>query len=172
MNKLLTSAAIAAAISLGACERKTVTIEAPTPVDLHWTPDAPTSTLETKKLGAAVDNYVASPTDTNAAQVKKTFADLDGEIAELEERVAKTTGQDRAEAQGKLTNLQTYRAAETARFSVASVKLAPAHPTPVVDTRAGAEKVGDGVENAANKIGRTLEHGAENVGDKIHDVTH
>ena len=172
MNKLLTCGAIAAVISLGACERKTVTIVAPTPVDLHQAPDAPTTTLETKKLGIAIDNYVASPSDMNAAQVKKAFADLDGEIAELQERVAKTSGQDQAEARGKLTNLQTYRAAETARFSVASVKLAPMNPTPVVDTRAGAEKVGDNVENAAQKIGRSIEHGAENVGDKIHDATH
>ena len=178
MNKILKYPAVLSVfLALAACEKKetvTISIPTPTPIDLQRTPDTVTSTLETKKLGLAIDEFVAHPGEIEAANVKKAFADLDGEIAELQARVAETTGQDRAEAQGKLTNLQTYRAAETARFSVASVTVPASGAVPVapVDTRSGAEKVEDNVEGAARRIGNSIENGVENVGDKIHDATH
>ena len=134
MKKLIKSAAFISLLCVvGACKKEetvTVTLPSATPADLQQTPAAPTKTLETKKLGAAVDEYVGLPNDVNAAEVKQAFADLDGEIAELQSRVAQTTGNDQAEARAKLENLQTYRAAEFARFSVASVKLPAPGATP------------------------------------------
>jgi len=166
-----------------ACEKSetiTVTIPSPTPVDITRTPPAPTETLETSKLGSEVDRYVANATEENAADVRKAFAELDGEIAELEGRVAKTAGQDRAEAQAKLTNLQTYRAAESARFTAAAVPVPVISSEPVtpIDARTGAEKTGDSLEKAgeevkdtAEKVGDTIKDGAENLGEQLKDAT-
>lgn len=150
------------------CEKNTVTIAtpSPTPVILEIAPRTATNTLETKRLGLAIDQFVSAPSAVNSADVKKAFAEMDVEIAELESRVAQTTGQDRAEAQAKLTNMQTYRAAETARYAAASLAVPMVSPVHV-DTRTGAEKVEDSLRNA----GDSIEKGADNVGDKIKDAT-
>lgn len=78
-----------------------------------------TKTLETSRLGTAIDLYERSATAENHADVKKAFAELDGEIAELEALVAQRSGGEREEAAVKLKNLQTYRAKETLRFTAA-----------------------------------------------------
>ncbi|HEX8371367.1 MAG TPA: hypothetical protein VF585_01185 [Chthoniobacterales bacterium] len=177
MNQLFTLPLLfAVGILTFGCEKKA---DAPV-IDITKTPAAPTETLETKKLGGFIDQYVTTPSAENAARVQRAFADLDGEIAELQERVTQTNGNDRAEAQAKLDNLLTYRNAETARFAAATSTLPVTTMTPVrpVDTRTGAEKLGDSVEKAANgiqdtakKIGNSVEKGAENAGDKVQDAT-
>lgn len=171
MNKnICLSALFTLSLLAVGCEKKVeVIIPSPTPIDITRTPEAATATLETKKLGAAIDQYVSTPSAENAANVNRAFADLDGEIAELQARVAKTSGSDQAEAQAKLTNLQTYRATETARYAAATATLPQTNITPVepVDTRTGAEKV----EHTLDKVGRSIELGAKNVGDKVKDAT-
>ncbi len=168
MNKnIRLSALLALGLIAFGCERK-IEVASPTPIDITHTPESPTATLETKKLGLTIDQYISSPTAGNAADVKRAFADLDGEIAELESRVVKVTGSDRAEAQAKLTNLQTYRAKESARYAAAAATIPQTNlPVEPVDTRTGAEKV----EHTLDKVGRSIERGAENVGDKVKDAT-
>ena len=146
------------------CERKTVVIEVPPATPLA-DPVARTKTMETSRLGAAVDSYEREPSATNHADVKKALADLDGEIAELEALVAKRSGGEREEAALKLRNLQTYRAGEVARFTAAQAK-APLSPAAPRDGRTGAEKV----EDAAQRVGNTVEDAARKTGDAIKDA--
>lgn len=158
-------AALGAFMTMG-CERKTVIVEvpvaSPTPVAA---PVSHTKTLETSRVGAAIDTFNNSPTAENRADVKKAFADLDGEIAELESLVARRAGSERAEAAAKLKNLQQYRAAESVRFTAAQAKAPLASPARV-DDRTGAEKV----ENSAKRVGNSVEDGAKRVGDAIKDI--
>ena len=146
------------------CERKTVVIEVP-PATPVAEPVAKTKTLETSRLGAAVDSYEREPTTANHADVKKALADLDGEVAELEALVAKRTGSEREEAAVKLKNLQAYRAAELTRFTAAQAK-APLSGAAPADGRTGAEKV----EDTARRVGNTVEDAARKTGDAIKDA--
>ncbi len=153
------------------CEKK------PT-VDLTVKPTTATKTFETSRLGNAIDRYVSSHSAVDAADANKAFAELDGEIAELQERVAKTDGDDRAEAAGKLANLQSYRTKEQVRFSAAKATAPMSTSTPETDVRSGAEKVGDSLNRAASNVGdaakdlgHSIGQGIENTGDKIKDAT-
>lgn len=163
-RRILSSLAIAAAVTLMGCERKTVVVEV-APATPVVEPVAKTKTLETARLGAAVDAYERTPSAENHADVKKAFAELDGELAELEGLVAKRTGVEREEAAGKLRNLQGYRIAETARFTAAQAK-SPLDVRPAADARSGAEKVEDG----AKRVGNSIEDAAKKTGDAIRDV--
>ena len=154
----------AALLSTQGCERKTVIVET-VPATPLAEPIARTKTLETSRLADAVNAYHSEPTSENHARVKKAVAELDGEIAELEELVAKRAGSSREEAAVKLRNLQAFRTAEVARFTASQVGApfaAPAAP----DARTGAEKLEDGVDRA----GRTIEKGARKAGDAIKDA--
>ncbi len=156
--------AFAAAFSTLGCERKTVVVQV-APATPVAEPVAMTKTLETSRLGAAVDSYERNPGAANHAAVMMALADLDGEIAELEALVAKRSGGEREEAAVKLKNLQTYRAAEVARFTVAKARAPLATPASR-DGRTGAEKVEDTVRGAGNSI----EDAARKTGDAIKDA--
>ena len=162
--RILTAIAAAVAVSFSACERRTVVVDvAPaTPIP---EPVAKTRTLETSHLGAAVNSYERNPSAENLADVKKAFADLDGEIAELEGLVAKRNGGEREEAAAKLRNLRAYRAAEAARLTVAQAGATVGVP-PAGDARSGAQKL----EDAAKRTGNTLEDAAKRTGDAIKDT--
>lgn len=153
----------AAFVTLG-CDRRTVVVEVAPPAPLAE-PVAKTRTLETSRLDAAVDSYDREPSAANHAAVKKAVAELDGEIAELEELVAKRSGSSREEAAVKLKNLQAFRVAEVARFTVAQARAPLTEPTSV-DARSGADKV----EDTARRVGNSLEHAAKKTGDAIKDV--
>ena len=114
--RTLLAASIGCTLTFAACERKTATVELTLPVEPTVQPAEPvakTSTFETSRLGDAIDTFEKVPTVENQSSVKLAFAKLDGEIAEMQDRVVKTNGQDRAEASAKLNNLQTYRDAES-----------------------------------------------------------
>lgn len=155
--------AVAGALAIAGCERKTVVVEV-APATPTADPVARTKTLETSRLGAAVDAFERQPGAENHASVKLALAELDGEIAELEALVAQRTGGEREEAAVKLRNLQTYRAAELARFTVAqaAAPLAPASR----DGRTGVEKV----EDTAKRVGNSVEDAARKTGDAIKDA--
>ena len=97
--------------------------------------------------------------------MKKSLAELDGEIAELQEYVTKHDGDERAKAASKLENLQRYLAAETMRFTAAQAKGAVSGREPA-DGRSGADKA----EDSAKKVGNTIENAAEKTGDAIKDA--
>lgn len=163
-SRTLSLLALASACAAVGCERKTVVVRIEPPAPLAE-PVAKTRTLETSRLGSAVDSYDREPTAGNHAVVKKALAELDGEIAELEALVAKRSGSSREEAAVKLKNLQTYRAAEVMRFTVAQAK-APLTARPPVDGRSGADKV----EDTAKRVGNSIEDAARKTGDAIKDA--
>lgn len=175
------AASIGFALSLTACDRKTTAGEPARPVmptTLSAEPVAKTSTFETARIAEAIKTFEKAPTVKNQSAVKLAFAELDGEIAELDDRVVKSTGSDRADAAAKLKNLQDYRDAETIRFAKAQVGTGLEVTSPA-DGRSGtqkisdtATKVGESIKDGTQKVGRTLEKGAKNTGDAIKDATH
>lgn len=160
----LFTAIVAFAVVFTGCDRKptTVIVEPSTPIP---EPVAKTRTAETSRLGGAIDRYGKEPTAGNNAAVRKALADLDGEIAELDQRVATKSGAEREEAAVKLKNLQSYRAAETLRFTKAQA-VAGVGATPRTDGRTGAEKL----EDSARKAGNAVEDAAKKTGDAIKDA--
>lgn len=138
---LLTAAGLALTV-LTACEKKPQVVEKPVPA---------TTNIETTRLATAIDTYVATPNETQATDVERAFTELDGEIAELNQRVAQTTGTDRTEAQTKADNLRTYRDKEYLRYTEA--KLRAKTNAAKSDTTSAGEKIGEGVEKAADKVG-------------------
>lgn len=156
-----------AALTLTACERppsdvpdKTLEISAEIP-----RPASDLKTLETSRLGNAIDTYSREATPSNRADVEKAFADLNGEIAELQERAAITTGSDRDEALAKARSLTAFKHAEELRF--AAVRALPNGDTlPPADTRTGAQKIEDGAKDAAD----TIEDAAKDTADAIGDA--
>ncbi len=125
-------------------------------------PVAKTKTFETARLGEAIDNYERTPSEQNKAAVSTAFAELDGEIAELETLVAKREGTDRAEPAAKLKDLQAYRTKESARFVVAQGKAAVTSPE--------VKNAADTVEDAAKRVGNSIENAARKTGEAIKDT--
>ncbi len=162
------------ALVLTACDRKPTTRASDelTSVSLSQ-PISATKTLETSRLGRAIDSYERDPSPVHEADVEKAFADLAGEIAELQERIDKTTGSDRADASVKARNLMDYRDAEKLRFAKAKA----VSTVPQGDGRSGAQKIEDGVKHAADKVedaakdtGNAIKRAAEKTGDAIKDA--
>ena len=157
------------------CERKPVATS-PGPAPVESEPVAKTKTFETARLGAAIDGFEKQPSERNAAAVKKALANLDEEIGELHERIARTTGPDRDEAAVKARNLESYRTGENLRFQKAQAGMRSGNPA--ADGRTGAAKIEDGarrvgekVEAGARKVGDTVEDAAKKAGDAIKDAT-
>jgi hypothetical protein len=161
---LLSLLAVGSLLGFTACDRQVVVVEKAPATPLPE-PVAQTKTLETARLGGAVDAYEREPSAANGAAVKTALAKLDGEIAELEEYVTKHDGDARAKAEAKLKNLQSYRAAETLRFTAARAKGAVRDREPG-DARSGADKV----EDSARKVGDSIGNAARKTGDAIKDA--
>ena len=157
-----------AGLLAAACNRQpTVIIEtappAPTPL-----PVARTKTFETHALGREIDTFEHSPSTVQAARVQKAFAEIDGEIAELVEHVARKTGTERAEAARKLADLRAYREAEQVRFTRLEVKVPLRTEEPATPLRSGgiAEKIGEKIDRAAGKVEEKLRDAADTVREK------
>lgn len=150
-------------LNLTACQRRPVTEDSPAK---PAAPSAETTTLETGRLGAAIDALAKTSNGENRSAVNLALAELDSEIAELQSLVLKAGGSDRAEASVKLDNLKRYRAEEMARL--ANLETATPFGSPPPDSRSGSQKLEDAAENAGDK----LEEGAEKVGDAIQDAAH
>lgn len=145
-----------------ACDRKPIAEK----------PVATTANLETARLGEAIDLYISHPTAEQAATVDKSFAELDGEIAELGQRVSQASGAERDEAQAKATNLKTYRAKEQIRFTEAKARAQTQAATD--GTKAAGEKIeegvkkaGEGVKDAAEAVKDGVDHAVDNVKEKL-----
>lgn len=147
---LVLPVAVIAVLGLISCEdKKPQTIEKATPA---------TATAETSKLGAAVDAYNKAPTAARAADVDRAFAELNQEIAELEQRVTKTTGDERVKASEKAGNLRAYRDKEHLRYLEAQSKAA---------VKPAAEDAGDRMKEAARQTGEGIKDAAEAVKDGV-----
>lgn len=80
------------------------------------------TTMETVKAEAAVNAYDAAGSNELKLLAETAFADLDREIRELEVRVETTTGEKRAEALYKLTELKKRSSEIRGDFNEAKVK--------------------------------------------------
>lgn len=146
----------ASVILFAACEKKPQVVEKPTPS---------LTNIETTRLGVAIDAYVANPSETQSASVDKAFAELDGEIAELDLRVTKTTGAEREEAQTKAAQLHTYRDKEMARFTEAKARAKT--NAAAKDTETKVEKAGDAIKDGAKEVGDAVKDAADTVKEKL-----
>lgn len=146
---------IATIVGLSACEKKPQVVEKPV---------AETQNFETGKLGTTIDAYISSPTATNAAAVERAFADLDGEIAELDQRLAQNPGSDTAETQRKAGELRTYRDKEKLRYTEALARAKAAQ------ARESAQGANESVKDAAEKVGEGVKDAAESVKDGVENA--
>lgn len=140
---------------LSACEKKPQVVEKPTPT---------TTNFETSRLGVAIDGYIANPTEAHAADVQMAVAEIDGEIAELDQRAAAVTGAERIEAQVKADNLRAYRDKEKLRYTEAQARAKT--NAAAEKTESTAEKVGDGVKDAAD----TVKDGVDKAVDAVKET--
>lgn len=152
-------------VILAGCERKTVIIEVPPTPAATVSPEAKTKTLETARLGTAVDAYAKEPTAATDAGVQKALAALDVEIAELKEYIATHTDSKQAEAVAKLKNLREYREAETGRFAVAKAQAGV-----TLSTGADGRSAGQKIEDTAQKVGESIGDAARKAGDAVKDA--
>jgi len=104
IRHLVPALALSILFSGASCERKVVVVEVPAATPIPE-PVSRTKTLETGRLGSAIDEYERQPTAVHSAEVDKAFADLDGELAELREYIAKHDGEEQAKAAAKLANM-------------------------------------------------------------------
>lgn len=138
-----------------ACEEKKGPVEKPV---------ADTENMETMRLGSTVDAYVANPTAENAADVDRAMAALDSEIAELDQKAPRMSGNEAAEARAKAANLREYKAKEQARFIQAKANAG------VQESTRSGERVGERIENAAERTGEAVKDAAQSVKESAQDA--
>ena len=158
---------VAAVLAAGCNRQPRVIVEvapsAPTPL-----PVVRTVTFETRALGREIDTFEQTPSTVQRARVQKAFAEIDGEIAELVEHVAKKTGDARAEAARKLADLRAYREGEQVRFARLEVQKPFRAEEPAASPRGHgmAEKIGEKIDKAATKIEDKLRDAADVAREK------
>lgn len=164
--RLLIASLTLASFGLSACDRR----GGGAVVDSNGETRA--KTLEVMALEGALDTYDAARTDANEAAVKKAFAELDGEIADIDARIAKTDGLKREEATQQATDLRIYRTRQQARY--AKLKAGAVIEDLKPEARAAGEKlretaqdIGDSVSKAGRKIGDELKELGDQAGEKI-----
>src|SRR4051812_43481391 len=98
-------AVIVATATVSACHRKTDAAIVAAPE----TPAAsPATDQEDKRLKEAVSAYAREQNAENDAAVRKAMADVDSEIAKLEDLVAKRHGRERGKVAARLRRLEAY----------------------------------------------------------------
>jgi hypothetical protein len=141
---------------LSACEEKPQVVEKPT---------AATTNFETARLGTAIDTYIATPSDAQAADVEKAFAEIDGEIAELDQRASSATGAERTEAQTKAGDLRAYRDKEKMRYTEAQARAKTNAAGEQAES--AAQKVGEGVRDAADAVKTGVDNAVDTVKENL-----
>lgn len=165
--------ALAAALAVTGCDRHPEKAHSAGAADAG-APIPNTKTPETRKLATTINVFERTPNAETSAQVKKAFADLESEIAELQVDVAKSSGGPREEAAAKQRNLESYRDAEQLRFAKAQAA-AGFSDQPVADTPVGdavddkARRAGEAIGDAARKAGSAIKEGADKIGEAVKD---
>jgi hypothetical protein len=113
-------------------------------------PVSGTRTFETAGLDQAIAAYRSQPTEQSRAAVDKAFAELDGEIAELKQKAASASGDQKVEIQRKLADLEAYRANQHANYAGERAESA-------------AESAKDAVKDAAKEVGGAIESAGEAI---------
>jgi DNA repair exonuclease SbcCD ATPase subunit len=85
-------------------------------------PRSTLKTLETENTQAQINKYENNNSAEQKAKVESAFAELDSEIKELEVRIARTTGDDRAKAEERLADANKRRAELQADYNEAKFK--------------------------------------------------
>lgn len=166
-----------AALLVAGCDRRPTVVIEPSPPPpppivpaIPSTPVARTETFETHALRREIDLFELGPSTVQSARVKKAFAEIDGEIAELIEHVAKKTGDQQAKAARKLADLRAYRDAEQVRFlrleALAPLKGREDADRPPVRREGTAERIGEKIDDTARKVENKLRDAAETIRDK------
>ena len=133
------------------CERKSETVvEARVEEPIKAEPVSATTTFETAGLDRAIEAYRTNPTEQNKAAVDKAFAELDTEIAELKQKAATSSGNEKIETERKLADLQAYRDKQRANYAGEKAEDA-------------AASAGEAIKDATEEVGRAI----EKTGDAI-----
>ncbi len=135
--RTLSILAAAAAIGISGCRRSATASGEGAPAPGAG-PGAEATPLAAPRLRAAVDDYKQAQNPENDAAVRRAMAEVNTEIANLEDLVAKRHGRDRQKVASKLRHLEAYLSEETTRF--AEIQAAPALKAP----NPGTEPPGDG----------------------------
>jgi len=125
--RTLSTLAAAAAIGISGCRRSPTASGEGTPAP-GANPGAEATPLAAPRLRAAVDAYKQVQNPENDAAVRQGIAEVNTEIANLEDLVAKRHGRDRQKVASKLRHLEAYLSEETTRF--AEIQAAPALKAP------------------------------------------
>jgi hypothetical protein len=133
------------------CERRSETVQETKGAEpIKAEPTNTTTTLETTGLERAIEAYRANPNEQNGAGVDKAFAELDLEIAELKQKGATATGNEKIETDKKLSDLQAYRNKQRANYIGEKAK-------------AAAASAGEAIKNATEDVSRAIEKTGEAV---------
>jgi phosphoenolpyruvate-protein kinase (PTS system EI component) len=133
------------------CERRSETVvETRVEEPIKAEPVSATTTFETAGLDRAIETYRTNPTEQNKAAVDKAFAELDAEIAELKQKAATSSGNEKIETERKLADLQAYRDKQRANYAGEKAEDA-------------AASAGEAIKDATEEVGRAI----EKTGDAI-----
>jgi hypothetical protein len=146
---------IATVLLFTSCERRSeAVVETRVEEPIKAEPVSATSTFETAGLERALETYRANPTDQNKAAVDKAFAELDGEIAELKQKAAASTGNEKIETERKLADLQAYRDKQRVNYTGEKAEDA-------------AASAGEAIKDATEDVGRAIEKTGEAIKDAV-----
>lgn len=165
MNRRIPFSIVTACLLVAGCNREPAAIIERAPPEPSPTPVARTATMETHALGREIDTFERTPSVVQGARVKKAFAEMDVEIAEMIELVAKENGDGLPGAARKLADLGAYRDAEHVRF-LRIEALAPLRSAEQPRNEGPAEKVGGKIDEAARKVGNKFRDAAEVIRDR------
>jgi len=154
---LVSIISVSVLLILSACEKKpdATVVEKPFPESVS---------LETSRLGTAIDLYIKNPSSEHAAVVEGAFVRLDEEIAELDQRVPQSTGASRPEAQAKAANLREYRGKERVRFVAAQAQ------GRINDAKTTTTESGEKAQQAARDTGESVKDAADAVKEGVRNT--
>ena len=123
---------------------------------------------EAQALKSALEKYEKEATPSNEAAVDQAITDVNGKIAELQEKAAKATGPEKDEASAQVKSLTEFRNEETARFAKAKAAPTPAEPqSSLQKLEDGAKDAGEAIKDTAQSAGEKLKEAGESAGDAL-----
>ena len=168
MNSRILSAFATASLLVTACDRQPAVVMETTPRPYAPTSLARIETLETQVLRTDIDKYEHSPSAVREARVKKVFAEIELEFAELNELLAMKSEDERANAAGKLAALRACLDAEQIRFlrlEALSASKAREHAEQLAE-KGAAERIGGKMDDAARKVGNAFRDAGETIRER------
>ena len=165
MNNRLPCALATISLLFAACDRQPAVVMETTPRPYAPTSLARIETLENQALRTEIYNFEHSPSAARVARVKKVFAEIELEFAELNELLAAKSADERAKAAGKLADLHACEAAAKARFLHLEAQASEA--SLLQASKGSAERIGEKLDGAVRKIHEKVRVDAAAVRDQI-----